>query len=535
MLSPRAGALAAAACVLSVLSACAPPNLNGIVGPSSTPSGLVVVTVGGTALVDGQDDVPPTLDLKVVIPSGVGASQVHAALDGSALALTSVPGAVTASVSPMPLGSAHSLDLSMPDRDPQHITFHVASPAGAAAAFHDDAGGGTVLDLAFQFAPMARHDVEGALPGGATVAWPDDTHLRATWPSAPGGTLTLPPTLATARGSHLASTLTLSLAAVASGALRRTAVPAAATGTAKPVVVAFTVGTAASRASLAAHADRISVVSPTGVHLNSDGTLDGDPDTAAVATAAAHGVPVWPLIQNDASDSAGIASLLADDGTVNTFVTAAVALGYPGVHLDIEGVPADSRDRLTVLVQRLAAALHKEGKKLAVAVVPHKPGHLNEFSAAYDLGAISKAADLVTLMAYDEHTGLTDPGAVAGLDWDRQVLAGSLNDMSPAAGLLGLPLYSRAWDSGDVTADSYSASVSRALQAPGAQVDYDFGAATPEIHYGSGATLFFDDAQSLALKAVLVESLHLRGVALWRLGFEDPSMWNAMPKDPPRP
>jgi spore germination protein YaaH len=534
MLSPRAGVLAAVAVVVSLLPACS----SGSGGVSTdTRGGFVVVTAGGTALVDGQADVPPTLDLRVAASGGLSPQQVLATLDGRALALDAgTGGALTATVAPMPLGSAHSLVLAVPDRAQQRIAFHVAPPAGAAAALHTDAGDrSTVLDLVFQFAPLDRHAVEAALPAGASSAWQDATHLRAAWSAAPGGTLSLPATLATARGSHLGGTLSLPLDAVAPGVLRRAAVPQA-QGAARPLVVAFTVGTAASRASFAAHADRISVVSPTGIHIGAGGSLTGTPDQSAVATAAERGVPVWPLIQNDASDSAGIAATLGDDAALDRLVTQTAALGYPGVHLDIEGVPADGRDHLSTLVKRLAGALHQRGRRLAVAVVPHKPGHLNVFSAAYDLQAISASADLVTLMAYDEHTSSTDPGPVAGLAWDQQVLGGSLAELhSRDTALLGLPLYSRAWDGGDVTADSYSASVSHALQTAGARVDYDFGAQTPSIHYGDSAALWFDDAQSLAAKAALVDSLHLRGVALWRLGFEDPAVWAALPTGPPRP
>ncbi|HZS13750.1 MAG TPA: glycosyl hydrolase family 18 protein [Candidatus Dormibacteraeota bacterium] len=537
MLGPRAGALTFAAAVLLLLSGCAPSSSSPPGALATTTGGFVVITAGGTALVDGQDDVPPTLDLRVVVPGGVTAQQVVAKLDGADLSLQRAQDALTATVAPMPLGSAHTLDLAVPDRDPQRIAFHVAPPAGAAAALHTDPAAGTVLDLAFQFAPTDREAVESALPGGATVSWPDATHLRATWPTGPGGTLQLPAGLATARGSHLAATLSLNLSAVAHGALRRSAIPVeAAAATPKPLVVAFTAATAASRASLAAHADRISVVSPTGVRVTAGGALSGAPDATAVATATAAGVPVWPLIQNDASDSDGIAAILADDSAVNRLVRDAVALGYPGVHLDIEGVPAGSRDRLTVLVQRLAAALHQQGRQLAVAVVPHKPEHLNVYSAAYDLQAISAAADLVTLMAYDEHTALSDAGPVAGLDWDEQILSGSLAEMrSRSTALLGLPLYSRAWQGGQVTADSYAASIANALNAQGARVDYDFAAATPVVRGPDGGLLYFDDAQSLAAKQSLVGSRHLRGVALWRLGFEDPAMWDTLPTDPPRP
>jgi spore germination protein YaaH len=532
MLSRRPAAWAAAA-VLLLLSACA-PTTNPATSSRSAGQGFVVVTAGGTALVDGQGDVPPTLDLRV---SATDAGQVHASLDGAGLPLTAAGGDLTATVAPMPLGSAHVLVLEVPGRGTQRISFHIAPPAGAMAAAHADSRDGAVLDVTFQFAPRDRAAVEAAVPRGGAPTWSDDTHLRAAWPAAPGGAFELPASLATARGSHLAAPLRIGLTAVPGGTLRRATVPSAAPGGSAPIVVAFTVGTAASRTSLATHADRISVVSPTGLHVSSDGSLTGAPDAAAVSTAADRGLPVWPLIQNDASDSAAIAAVLSDGNAVNRLVGSAVQLGYPGLHLDLEGVPATERDHLSVAVRQLADRLHAAGRKLAVAVVPHKPGHLNIYSAAYDLHAISASADLVTLMAYDEHTSLTGPGAVAGLAWDQQLLSGSLAEMkSPGTALLGLPLYARSWQGGDVIADSYSASVSRALGSAGARVDYDFAAATPYVHHGDGpTTTWFDDADSLAAKAALVGQLHLHGIALWRLGFEDPALWNTLPRNPPRP
>jgi spore germination protein YaaH len=529
-------ALASTALLLPACSPGAPPPPG-----SASPSGaLVVVTAGGTALVDGQADVPPTLDLRVSASRPLSPAVVAASLDGVPLPLSAATGgAVAASVAAMPLGSAHRLDLDLPGRAVEHIGFHVVSPAGALAAVHDDPRDGTVLDLAFELAPDHRA-VAAALPEGGAVSWVDDRHLRAAWAVAPGGTLQLPATLAAARGSHLAAALNLALAAVPQGRLRTALVPAPPDPGGEPVVVAFTVGTARSRASLAAHLGQVSLVSPTGVGIDSDGSLSGAPDGPAVDTARSGGVPVWPLLQNDASDSTGIAGLLEDGSARGRLVDAARSFAarnrFPGLHLDIEGVPEGERDHLSDLVRALAAGLHADGRRLAVAVVPHKPGHLNVYSAAYDLRAISAAADLVTLMAYDEHTSLTDPGAVAGLDWDREILDGSLGELhSRAAGLLGLPLYARAWTGGDTVADSYAASLATALSQTGARVDYDFAAATPFVHGGDGrSSTWFDDATSLQAKLVLAASAHLRGIALWRLGFEDPALWSVLPASPAR-
>jgi spore germination protein len=500
-----------------------------------------VVTAGGTALVDGQDDVPPTLDLRVSASRSLAPDSVQVALDGARLALGQSPGgAVTASVPPMPLSSAHVLELDVPGRAAQRISFHVAPPAGAMAALHTDPRDGAVLDVVLQFA--ADHGaVEANLPHGAAASWLDDRHLRATWPSAPGGVYTLRAGLPVARGSHLAAALSLSLDPVPGGALRSTVVPVPDAPVAPPLVVAFTTSTARSRASLAAHWSQISLVSPTGLHVDATGAVHGAADEPAVATADQRGLPVWPLIQNDASDSQAISALLESHDAVNRLVTAARRIAaqarFPGVHLDIEGVPENDRDHLTALVTALASGLHADNRKLAVAVVPHKPGHLNVYSAAYDLGAISGVADLVTLMAYDEHTSLTGPGAVAGLAWQGHVLDGSLPEMhSSGTALLGMPLYARTWDSSGASADSYAASLASALLSPGAHVDYDFDAATPLVRSGDGATTtYFDDAASLRAKLALASSLHLRGIALWRLGFEDPAFWDALPTDPPRP
>lgn len=528
---------APALCAALLLPACAAAPDTGSPARATHGDGLVLVTAGGTALVDGQSDVPPTLDLRVSASGALSPGTVAAALDGSALRLRQAQGgAVAASVPPMPLGSRHHLDLTLPGRAPQSLGFHVVTAAGAFAALHTDPHDGAVLDLAVQLAPN-HAAVDRLLPHGAAATWLDARHLRATWHDAPGGTLSLPAGLPVDRGSHLAGALSLSLAPVAAGAVRDAVVPAATwpSGIAAPAVVAFTVGTARSRASLQAHIGQVSLVSPTGVAIGADGSVNGTPDSPSVAIARAAGVPVWPLLQNDASDSTGIAALLEDGAATQRFVTEARRLAadgdYPGLHLDIEGVPGGERDHLSALIRSLAGALHADGRRLAVAVVPHKPQHLNVYSAAYDLAAITAAADLVTLMAYDEHTSLTDPGAVAGLAWDTAILDGSLPEMrAPSRSLLGLPLYARSWGGdGGTVSDSYAASVAAALAVPGAQVDYDFGAATPYVHGGGGMVTWFDDAASLRAKLALAGDRRLRGVALWRLGFEDPALWSILP------
>ena len=101
---------------------------------------LVVITAGGEALVDGAADVPPTLELRVLPGTGVSAQ-----LDGRSLAISITGDAVIAAVSPMPLGSAHRLQVD-DGSGTRSFAFNVAGPTGAMAAVHSEPGAGMVLE-----------------------------------------------------------------------------------------------------------------------------------------------------------------------------------------------------------------------------------------------------------------------------------------------------------------------------------------------------------------------------------------------------
>jgi spore germination protein YaaH len=499
-------------------------------------TGAVVVSAGGRSLGDGSSAVPPTLDLRISAARPLAADEGRALLDDRPLPLRPAAGALVAAVPPMPLGSPHHLDLDLVGRGRHRLGFHVVGPAGALAALHTDPRDGTVLDLVLEIA--ADHAaVEAAIPGGTRV-WVDDRHLRVTWPVAPGGGLHLP-ALATHLGSHLAAPLDLRLGPVALGSLRLRVVPAAPPPPPR-LLLAFSVATAASRASVAAHLRQISVLSPTGLVAHRDGSLSGAPDPPAAVAAAAAGVPVWPLVQNAEFDSGAVSALLEDDSAVGRLVgalrAAAAAGGFGGLDLDFESVPPGDQARLTDLVTRLASALHADGRRLAVAIVPRKPGRLNLYSGAYDVEALVRRADLVTLMAYEEHGPSTVPGPVAGLDWDRQVLQGSLDHVPGGRVLLGLPLYARAWTLDGAPADGYAPALATALAEPGARVDYDFPGSTALVRGGGGDDVtYFDDADSLSRKLALVDELGMAGTAVWRLGLEDPAVWSVLPARAPRP
>src|SRR5690606_37864171 len=91
-----------------------------------------------------------------------------------------------------------------------------------------------------------------------------------------------------------------------------------------------------------------------------------------------------------------------------------------GIQFDFENISIDDRDAYTRFYQEAADALRGEGYRISMAVV-HRPDELpgpsryhawlyRNWRAGYDLEAIGRIGDFVTIMTYSQHTRRTPPG-----------------------------------------------------------------------------------------------------------------------------
>ena len=168
-------------------------------------------------------------------------------------------------------------------------------------------------------------------------------------------------------------------------------------------------------------------MSPTGWTAQADGSILGTPDQSAVNRAAAASIKIWPSLANDPANP---------------------DRDRPAPHQPQGDRRADRRDDRRDPLRRLLRDQSRlrgdarpptsprsppsfnswrprstpAGRSSSSISFPHDFAGTNLFSAAYDIAAIGKAADLVDLMAYDQHGNGGTPGPVAGLDWDTAVL-----------------------------------------------------------------------------------------------------------------
>lgn len=204
-----------------------------------------------------------------------------------------------------------------------------------------------------------------------------------------------------------------------------------------------------------------------------------------------------------------------------------------GADIDFENVPPEDRRYFSQFMRELADALHPVGYMVTASV----PAKLKEnpsqgWSGAFDYPLLASICDLVFVMAYDQHYATGAAGPVAGIDWVRAVCEYATTAVPADKLVLGVPSYGYDWRIGRRGARAVPAF--RALEmasAHGVQVSRDATGLVPFFYYKDGRikrVVYFEDAASLAHKMELVRNLGLRGIVFWRLGYEDPRVWEVV-------
>ena len=298
--------------------------------------------------------------------------------------------------------------------------------------------------------------------------------------------------------------------------------------------------------SIVANADVFSEISPFWYRVLADGrivpytTAAGASyvDPAILAFLRSRGILVIPTVANIIDgvwDGALVSKVIADPqlraSNLNALVNLAVTGGYDGIDLDYENLRASDRAAFTSFVQQLASTLHAQGKLLSVNVYAKtsEPGTWDG-PQAQDWWAIGQVADQVRIMTYEYSWSTSPPGPIAPVTWVNDVIAYATSQIPPAKILQGVPYYGYDWV-GQRGTDLVWTQAKDLASRFGVPVMWDDASASPWFEYVSGSarhTVWFENGSSVGAKLDVTRAHDLGGIAVWRLGGEDPANWSVV-------
>jgi spore germination protein len=305
-----------------------------------------------------------------------------------------------------------------------------------------------------------------------------------------------------------------------------------------------------ARNSWEAHQAHIQELSPVWYQLgeSGDGTIeryDGACDTALVQEAHDGDALVIPLINNcyaDGFDATPVSTVIHSSILravhVALLVSETLTCNYDGIDIDYESLDGTSdREPFSLFVEELAAALHAEGKLLSATVHPKtaEPGSWNG-PRAQDWARVGAAADRFRVMTYAYSWQTGPPGPIAPLFWMENVAAFASSVVRSDKIYLGIHFYGLDWGAGPAAVLEWEGAqdlttMHSATRQWAAENTAGRAIAEPWFTYTAGSTqheAWYADGASVAARLHLVERYGLGGVAVWRLGGEDPANWTAI-------
>ena len=286
-----------------------------------------------------------------------------------------------------------------------------------------------------------------------------------------------------------------------------------------------------ARASLARNVGALDVFAPMWVTVRgpqAELVPEDDPQTQALLAQRRTPPRIMPIVSNahdDIWDAEAAGQAILDPATQGRLAQGLADLartrGLAGYIFDFETLKPKAAAGFPAFLQAMRADLGPKGLQIW-AVAPTDPDA--------PLADLAVSADAVVVMAYDECWPTSNPGPVAGADWVRAMLAQRLRGIDPRKVVVALASYGYDWPKGG-RARVISASDALALASSrGVAVRRDPASANATFRYvdakGTHREVWMVDAPAFALERRLASAVQPKGVALWRLGLEDPGLWS---------
>lgn len=293
-----------------------------------------------------------------------------------------------------------------------------------------------------------------------------------------------------------------------------------------------------SEASLKNHVPLLTHVATEWFNLiDVEGKLVEHPNEATHSFCLRKGLGFLPILRNidgDAWQPEAVEGLVTATPTerqifINHLIQR-LPQGAIGLLIEWNELDLSYKKEITQFFSELATALHQHHQELWITIPTGKARNV------YDLDAISKSADHLVATLYDENCDPDDAGPLAELDWVEQSLQPLLAYGKPEQWIAALGTHGTDWNETKGTMESlnFVDVMARAKTASTENVTVEAPHFSPHFNYLSGSQaqesheVWFLDAITFFNQLQTIAPYHLGGVAIDRIGQEDPDLWKAL-------
>jgi cellulose synthase/poly-beta-1,6-N-acetylglucosamine synthase-like glycosyltransferase/peptidoglycan/xylan/chitin deacetylase (PgdA/CDA1 family)/spore germination protein YaaH len=303
----------------------------------------------------------------------------------------------------------------------------------------------------------------------------------------------------------------------------------------------YTNGDPYSYASLEEHASLITHLCPEWMTvLNGLGDIQIDADNRLPKFTASKGIKLMPLLTNLVGDSwqpEAIENLAhgptdRQDRFFAKVLSALREAKAAGVVIDWEQIDPAYKKDIATFIDRFADAVHDDGKELWLTV---QPGQDIEY---LDFDKLSDNVDRFVALLFDETSDVDPPGPLGSRSWFEGWLHVLLEDSDSKQWIFALGSYGYDWTIGGKKGEliSFPEAMSRAHNAEVDTAEVIGPNYNPYFYFEEDDkehAVWFLDAVTFLNQLREVRDEKAGGFALYRLGTEDPAIWDALnvPRD----
>ncbi|WP_226036115.1 polysaccharide deacetylase family protein [Aquibacillus saliphilus] len=281
-----------------------------------------------------------------------------------------------------------------------------------------------------------------------------------------------------------------------------------------------------SEQSLRENMDTIDVLIPQWLTLNSKLEIESDIQPEIIELAKNNEVEIVPLIHNIEDgkwNQETVHQLLnspkEQEKLIKKLHETIKQYGFDGINIDFENLKQNDRDLLTQFIKELHTTFDADGLSVSIAVPAA--------NQAFDYKELEKYVDQMIVMAYDEN--VDNVGPVASSSWFTEILSKLPKEKLIVA--IANYGYDWQWESQEPGEPVSFDDVTRLAEKANLDIQWDDMSQTPYLKYMENNKLheiWFMDSATFYNQLKISMDAGAKGIALWRLGAEDPSIWDVL-------